>query len=126
MFVAMNRFKVRLGEEAAFETVWRGRRSRLEEMEGFRSFHLLRGASAEDHTLYASHSIWRSKADFLAWTRSEQFRDAHRDAGAHKPLYLGPPVFEGFEAVLAEGAVPPADRVVEDVLPAEHPRLPAL
>lgn len=99
MFVAMNRFKVVLGSEDAFETVWRNRKSRLDEMEGFVDFHLLRGPSGEDHTLYASHTIWGSEAAFRAWTNSEQFRAAHRDAGANKPLYLGHPEFEGFTAV---------------------------
>lgn len=99
MFIAMNRFRVVKGREAEFEEVWRGRAGRLDEMDGFESFHLLRGAEAEDHTLFASHSIWRDRAAFDAWTRSEQFRDAHRNAGRTKPLYLGPPKFEGFEAV---------------------------
>jgi len=99
MFVAMNRFKVVKGQEEAFEAVWKGRDSRLKEMEGFVSFHLLRGPEAEDHTLYASHSIWASRAAFEAWTRSQQFRDAHKDAGQKKALYLGPPDFEGFDAV---------------------------
>lgn len=99
MFIAMNRFRVVKGREAEFEEVWRGRSGRLDEMDGFESFHLLRGAAAEDHTLFASHSIWRDRAAFEAWTRSEQFRDAHKNAGETKPLYLGPPKFEGFEAV---------------------------
>ncbi|MEM9148311.1 MAG: antibiotic biosynthesis monooxygenase [Pseudomonadota bacterium] len=102
MFVAMNRFKVVRGHEADFEAVWKGRDSRLNELDGFRSFHLLRGAETDAHTLYASHTIWDSRADFEAWTRSQQFRDAHKDAGQNKPLYLGHPEFEGFEAV--EGA----------------------
>jgi heme-degrading monooxygenase HmoA len=99
MFVAMNRFKVALGEEAAFEEVWKGRDSRLKEVPGFVDFKLLRGPEKDDHTLYCSHSIWADKDSFLAWTKSEQFRQAHRDAGDSKPLYLGPPEFEGFEAV---------------------------
>lgn len=99
MFVAMNRFRVVKGHEPAFEEVWKGRDSRLSEMEGFEGFHLLRGPEGEEHTLYASHTIWRSRADFEAWTRSEQFREAHKDAGKNKPLYLGHPEFEGFEAV---------------------------
>lgn len=99
MFVAMNRFKVLKGQEAAFEEVWRGRGSRLDEMKGFVDFHLLRGPEAEDHTLYASHTIWSSRDDFEAWTRSQQFRDAHKDAGQNKPLYLGHPQFEGFTEV---------------------------
>lgn len=99
MFVAMNRFKVSPGGEAAFEEVWRNRRSRLEEMEGFVSFNLLRGPAGEAHTLYASHAIWTDEAAFRAWTKSEQFRDAHRNAGQNKPLYLGHPEFEGFTSV---------------------------
>jgi len=106
MFIAMNRFQVVKGREADFEEVWRNRRTRLSEMAGFRAFHLLRGPEGEDHTLYASHTVWESRAAFEAWTRSQQFRDAHRDAGQNKPLYLGHPQFEGFEAVLEENAVP--------------------
>ncbi|MEM7238236.1 MAG: antibiotic biosynthesis monooxygenase [Pseudomonadota bacterium] len=100
MFVAMNRFRVVKGHEDAFEEVWRGRDSRLKEMDGFESFALLRGPEAEDHTLYASHTIWSSKEAFEAWTRSQQFRDAHKDAGQNKPLYQGHPQFEGFTAVV--------------------------
>lgn len=102
MFVAMNRFKVATGSENAFEAVWRNRDSHLKDVPGFRDFKLLRGARAEDHTLYASHSIWESRGAFEDWTKSEAFRRAHKDAGDSKPLYLEPPAFEGFEAV--EGA----------------------
>ncbi|MBY8977081.1 antibiotic biosynthesis monooxygenase [Rhodobacteraceae bacterium NNCM2] len=100
MFIAMNRFKVVKGQEEAFEAVWRGRETRLNEMEGFKTFNLLRGPEAEDHTLYASHTVWASREAFEAWTKSQQFRDAHKDAGQNKPLYLGHPQFEGFAAVL--------------------------
>lgn len=104
MFVAMNRFKVMAGSEEAFEEVWKNRDSSLSEMPGFVEFHLLRGAhdEADGTTLYASHTIWKSEADFVAWTKSENFRRAHRNAGDNKPLYKGHPVFEGFSAV--EGA----------------------
>jgi heme-degrading monooxygenase HmoA len=104
MFVAMNRFMVVKGSEEAFEAVWKNRNSSLSEMKGFRDFHLLRGPvnEAEGYTLFASHTIWASEADFIAWTKSENFRAAHRGAGENKPLYLGHPVFEGFTAV--EGA----------------------
>ena len=60
------------------------------------------GPEGEGHTLFASHTIWRSYDDFVNWTRSQHFRDAHKNAGDHKPLYLGPPQFEGFEVVLEE------------------------
>ncbi|MEM7189887.1 MAG: antibiotic biosynthesis monooxygenase [Pseudomonadota bacterium] len=101
MFVAMNRFKVVKGHEDAFEDVWRSRDTKLNEMKGFVDFHLLKGAEAEDHTLYASHTIWSSREDFEAWTKSQQFRDAHKNAGDNKVHYLGHPQFEGFTSVVS-------------------------
>lgn len=99
MFIAMNRFKVTRGSEAEFERVWMTRDTHLQEVPGFVEFHLLRGPERDDHVLYASHTVWRSREDFEAWTRSEAFRLAHRNAGGNKPLYLGHPEFEGFEAI---------------------------
>ena len=99
MFIAMNRFKVILGAQDEFERVWTTRDSHLKGTPGFVEFHLLRGPEREDHVLYSSHTIWRSRDDFEAWTRSEAFRQAHRDAGQNRPLYLGHPEFEGFEVV---------------------------
>jgi heme-degrading monooxygenase HmoA len=99
MFIAMNRFKVIHGAQAEFEQVWKSRDTRLREVPGFLAFHLLRGPERDDHTLYSSHTTWRSRADFETWTRSEAFRLAHRDAGANRPLYLGHPEFEGFEVI---------------------------
>jgi heme-degrading monooxygenase HmoA len=100
MFIAMNRFMVVRGAEADFENVWTTRDSHLLGVTGFMSFHLLRGPEREDHTLYASHTEWASRADFEAWTRSEAFRLAHRNAGDNRPMYLGHPEFEGFEVVV--------------------------
>jgi heme-degrading monooxygenase HmoA len=104
MFVAMNRFVIRNGQEEAFETVWRERDSKLASVPGFRTFHLLKGPEDEDAgtTLYASHTIWDSREDFVAWTKSENFREAHKNAGDNKGMYVGHPQFEGFEAVVGE------------------------
>jgi heme-degrading monooxygenase HmoA len=99
MFIAMNRFQVIRGEEAAFENVWLSRDTYLDGVPGFIEFHLLRGPAEEDHTLFSSHTVWRTREDFEAWTRSDAFRQAHRGAGENKPLYLGHPRFEGFEVL---------------------------
>lgn len=107
MYIAMNRFSVRKGSEAEFEAMWLGRDSHLDRVPGFVEFHLLKGPEREDHVLYASHTIWRSYADFEAWTRSEAFRAAHKDAGGSRAHYLGHPQFEGFtvlQTVSAGGA----------------------
>lgn len=99
MFIAMNRFQVRPGREKDFEKVWKERDTHLHEVPGFVEFHLLRGPESNDHTLYASHTVWQSKARFEDWTRSEAFRKAHAGAGDNKGLYLGHPNFEGFEVI---------------------------
>ena len=100
MFIAMNRFRVKRGEEENFETVWKQRDSFLNEVPGFKEFKLLRGPAADDHTLYASHAVWASAEDFENWTQSDAFRKAHASAGAKRDMYLGPPNFEGFEVIL--------------------------
>jgi heme-degrading monooxygenase HmoA len=104
MYIAMNRFRVIPGCEEEFEAVWRSRETYLSSMKGFISFHLLRGPTQGDHTLYSSHTTWASHADFEAWTKSEAFRAAHARAGEpnRKILHMGHPQFEGFEAVLTE------------------------
>ena len=100
MFIAMNRFKIVPGKEQDFESVWRNRDTHLKDVTGFKEFHLVKGDTKKEFTLYASHSIWNSKEDFINWTKSESFRMAHKNAGQHKNLYIGAPHFEGFEKVL--------------------------
>ena len=100
MFIAMNRFKIVLGAEKTFEDIWRSRDSTLKNVDGFLTFNLIKGESNDQYTLYASHTTWNSKLDFTNWTKSEVFRQAHKDAGTHSDIHLGHPVFEGFEAVM--------------------------
>ncbi|MFN3348942.1 antibiotic biosynthesis monooxygenase family protein [Pseudorhodoplanes sp.] len=99
MFIAMNRFQVKKGSEQDFEKVWLTRDTHLGDVPGFVEFHLVRGPEAEDHTLYASHTVWRDREAFEDWTRSEAFRKAHARAGNESTgsLYLSHPKFEGFE-----------------------------
>lgn len=101
MYIAMNRFRIKKGSEADFEQIWAERETFLDEVPGFKDFHLMRGPEAEDHTLYASHSVWEDEDAFIGWTKSEAFRKAHANAGgAKKDIYMGPPQFEGFTSVL--------------------------
>lgn len=101
MFIAMNRFRIKKGKEAAFERMWAERDSHLSTVPGFMEFNLLRGAEEEDHTVYISHTMWQSSGHFEDWTKSEAFGKAHGRAGAGKDFYLGPPQFESFTAVPA-------------------------
>ncbi len=100
MFIAMNRFKIAPGMEGEFIEIWKKRDSHLEGVPGFRSFNLLQGASTDEYTLFASHSVWDSRQAFEDWTRSEAFRMAHAQAGQTRNVYLGRPNLELFEAVI--------------------------
>jgi len=97
MYIAMNRFKIALGHEKDFESIWKKRESHLDGVPGFREFHLLRGSSNDSFTLYASHSLWDSNEAFKGWTKSENFRKAHSQAHPPKGMHLSHPRFEGFE-----------------------------
>ena len=100
MFIAMNRFKIIPGHEEDFLEIWRNRETYLDEVPGFKEFHLLRGPTTDEYSLFASHSIWESKNAFESWTKSEAFRKAHANAGSAKTVYLGHPEFEGFEVAI--------------------------
>lgn len=99
MYLTMNRFRVREGQEEAFETVWKSRDSHLKSVDGFVSFHLLKGPAQDGIRLYASHTMWRDEAAFTAWTKSEAFRAAHKGAKSSGDMYDGPPELEIFESV---------------------------
>ncbi|MEO0937169.1 MAG: antibiotic biosynthesis monooxygenase [Pseudomonadota bacterium] len=100
MYLAMNRFTVRSENADAFEALWLGRDSHLKDMDGFVEFHMLKGPEDAGGTiLYASHTVWASEDAFRAWTRSDAFRQAHKNAGETAKLYEGAPSFEGFRAI---------------------------
>ena len=105
MYLAMNRFKIVLGKEDEFETVWKNREAHLEAVKGlgvkgFKKSNLIKSSINKEFSLYVSHSEWNSEQDFLSWTKSESFKLAHKDADNHKDLYLGPPNYEGFEVII--------------------------
>ena len=96
----MNRFKIILGRETEFEKIWKERDTHLDDVPGFKKFYLIKGKKKDNHRLYASHSEWNSEQDFVNWTKSDAFRQAHKGAGQHSDIYLGHPEFEGFEVII--------------------------
>lgn len=98
MFIAMNAFRVARGREADFEAQWRNRQSYLQGVPGFIQFALLKG---EGEGEYISHTIWRDREAFEAWTRSPAFAAGHRQ-GSLAGLLQGPPQLRLYEAVLVE------------------------
>ena len=102
MYIAMNRFRVASDRAADFEKMWKERETHLDAVSGFETFRLLRGADQDGVTLFASHTTWASRADFVAWTESDAFKKAHSGARPSQGIVLGPPQFEGFEVVLTK------------------------
>ena len=99
MYIAMNRFTVKLENAADFENLWLNRKSHLDQMEGFVSFDMLKGHENDGVILYASYTVWENEDVFRAWTRSEQFRDAHKNAGTTSKFHESHPSFEGFSVI---------------------------
>lgn len=99
MYLAMNRFTVTTQNAAAFEDLWLTRESNLKSMEGFKSFHMLKGEEIDGRIVYASHTVWATEDAFRNWTKSDAFRASHKGAKNTSKLYEGTPVFEGFTAI---------------------------
>ena len=111
-FVAMNRFSVLPGMEAAFEQRFAKRESTLEEFDGFKGFLLLRrDGSDPDGVTHSTWSVWRDQAAFDAWRASEKPKgpppaaDASAAAEAGPPakppqIYAKPPVPTFYEGIL--------------------------
>ncbi len=71
MYIAMNRFRITPGSEDEFISIWKNRDTHLDSVPGFREFHLIKGPSNDECTLFASHSVWESEQDFENWTREK-------------------------------------------------------
>lgn len=108
MYLAMNRFTVPLENAAEFEELWLSRESRLNELDGFVAFHMLKGPEEDGKLLYASHTVWETEDHFRAWTKSDAFRASHARAGQTRKLHEGTPRFEGFKSIQSFGALQPA------------------
>lgn len=108
MYLAMNRFTVLRENATAFEELWLSRESRLQDMDGFVSFNMLKGPEHDGLVLYASHTVWQTEDHFRAWTTSQEFRASHARAGQTRKLYEGTPVFEGFSSIQEISAQPKA------------------
>jgi len=100
MFIAMNKFQVNPGKEGDFEKIWRERETYLDGVPGFVHFALLRSDNKGE---YISHSTWRDRDAFVAWTQSEAFGAGHRQ-GSLMGVLQGPPMIGLYEAVIEQTA----------------------
>jgi len=106
MFIAMNQFQVNPERTAEFEDNWRSRESRLQGVDGFVQFALLKGDEPGE---YVSHTVWQSREAFIAWAQSAAFRDAH-SGRMPEGVLNGHPRARFYDAVLVESAGAAASR----------------
>ena len=97
----MNTFTVNDARHSEFEDVWKSRDRYLKELKGFVSFKLLKGEADNGKREYVSHSTWESTEDFWNWTKSDQFKMAHKNK-TPEGIIVGPPKFRLFEVILEE------------------------
>ncbi len=96
MYLAMNRFTVPLENAAEFEELWLSRESRLQDMDGFVSFHMLKGPEEDGRVLYASHTVWDSKKSSAPGPPARNSARSHARAGQSRKLHEGVPRFGRF------------------------------
>ena len=102
MFIAINHLKAKPGRGGDLEARFAQPRG-LDEQPGFISFELLKRTwspmpDEEEVEHYLVSTRWESIDDFVGWTRSDAFKEAHADG---KPDFLaggGRPA--GYEVVL--------------------------
>ena len=86
MFIAINNLKAKAGRGGDLEASFAKPRG-LEQQSGFISFELLKQTwgSDEPDEPYLVMTRWQSMKDFMAWAKSDSFKEAH--AGP-KPDFL--------------------------------------
>ncbi len=99
MIVVMNRIPVNPKYWKEFEESFQQRAGFVDEFPGFiRNVILHPLDNTSDY--HVVMTFWRSKEDFLKWTESEAFKQAHvRARGRPEDFYAGKNVFEMFEVV---------------------------
>lgn len=105
MHIVLNKFVLKPAKCAAFEALWRDRSAMLDGNPGFLGFKLLKTADEDAERIrYTTVSEWRSREDFETWTRSNSFKQAHKNLPKSTDLYIEPPEMERLDSVDLRGA----------------------
>lgn len=111
MIVVTNRIPVAEGHQIDFEDRFRRRVHLVDQAPGFvrnevhrpRPMKFHQGSFVDDKEQQGYYEVktwWRSMEDFVAWTKSPAFAEAHRDR-APKEMFAGPNVLEVHEVFLS-------------------------
>ncbi|MDQ3907699.1 MAG: antibiotic biosynthesis monooxygenase [Acidobacteriota bacterium] len=98
MITVANRIFVKPEYAEAFEARFRERAGLVDKMPGFVSNMVLRPVNEGEP--YVVFTLWRSRADFLNWVRSDEFTKGHARSGSlPKEAFSGPNALEVHEVV---------------------------
>ena len=81
MFVMMNRMTVPTEYREKFEMMFRTRAKAVDRRPGFVSAAILRPENGNE---YIVMTHWESQDAFLAWTKSDEYREGHQRVGEFK------------------------------------------
>jgi len=99
MITVANRIFVQPDFAEEFEGRFRDRAKLVDQMPGFLSNQVLRPVNPGDP--YVVLTWWKSREDFEAWTRSDEFRQGHARSGTlPKEAFSGPNKLELHEVFL--------------------------
>ncbi|MHB1286705.1 MAG: antibiotic biosynthesis monooxygenase family protein [Leptospirales bacterium] len=96
MVVVANRIRVAPGFEKEFEERFRNRKGLVENSPGFIRNMILRPVDSE---YYSVMTFWETMDAFVAWTKSDSFKEAHSGPRPAKEMFSGPNVLEIHETV---------------------------
>ncbi|MHB1606894.1 MAG: antibiotic biosynthesis monooxygenase family protein [Leptospirales bacterium] len=96
MVVVANRIRVAPGHEKDFEERFKNRRGLVDKNPGFIRNMILRPVDSE---YYSVMTFWKTMDDFVAWTKSDSFKEAHSGPRPPKEMFSGPNVLEIHETV---------------------------
>lgn len=100
-YITMNHFKIKPEYADEYVKVWENARVRHQDVDGFLDFKFLReDTKSDEYVLFSSYALWESKEKFLAWTKSEQFRNSHKTGHANRDMYLEHPRLECYEVLI--------------------------
>jgi heme oxygenase (mycobilin-producing) len=86
-FVAINYIACTPEYRERFEQLFATRAQAIDRMPGFISFELLKPAAEDGDSPYLIMTHWERRADFEAWTQSEEFVEGHRRGFADLKRY---------------------------------------
>ncbi len=98
MFIVMNRIPVTPEYAEAFVARFQDRAALVDNMPGFLWFRLLRPIKEGDP--FVVETCWESKDHFENWTRSDEFKQGHAQAGKlPREAFGGHPKLELYQVV---------------------------